>query len=252
MKLLLLFSVIASVASFAPPGARRARLVSKSTPTTPTQLRVAEDAPPTADSEESQLSKLKAKATDLLSGLNLDGVLDNVDEIVANTMDGGDGEFGSRGELYVAAQFGLLLCILIGGVPVVGNFLMTLLGPVLLLVGALTILLGVNGLGAALSPWPVPAGNQDSLKTDGVFGQVRHPIYAGLLAATAGLSVTSGSATRLLLTAVLWYVLDVKSNFEEEQLMQKYGSEYSEYQGAVKGKFFPDELLQAMPWTGAE
>ena len=158
-----------------------------------------------------------------------------------------DGEFGKRGEAYFAAQAVLVVLVAIGGVPVLGDTLMMILGPALMLAGAGFVVLGGTELGDNLSPWPVPVSDSD-LRTDGVFGQVRHPIYAGLLMGCAGLAILTGSAPRLLLTAMLWYVLDVKSDFEEDKLKDEF-PDYEAYKKKVTGKFFPQELLDAMPWT---
>jgi protein-S-isoprenylcysteine O-methyltransferase Ste14 len=163
----------------------------------------------------------------------------------------GDGNWGERGEAYFAAQAVVMLCVLLGGVPVVGDAAMLLLGPGLLLAGLAVIALSFRDLGDSLSPWPVPASAEEGntgLKTDGLYAYVRHPMYAGLLAACAGLSIVSGSAVRLLLTAVLLYVLEVKSDYEEGELVKAFGSEYERYRASVTNKFFPQEVLDKMPW----
>ena len=61
-----------------------------------------------------------------LDSVDFGSITRNKDQILSNL---NEGEFGSRGEAYVAAQFGLLLCIAIGGVPIVGDFLFVLLCP---------------------------------------------------------------------------------------------------------------------------
>jgi protein-S-isoprenylcysteine O-methyltransferase Ste14 len=111
----------------------------------------------------------------------------------------------------------------------------------------------VTGLGGGLSPFPVPVDSSDEgVVSEGIYGQLRHPMYAGLLASCAGFSILTGSATRLLLTALLIYVLDVKSNFEEEELIKKYPVEYEAYMKEVEGKFFPQKLLDELPWGSKE
>jgi protein-S-isoprenylcysteine O-methyltransferase Ste14 len=180
-----------------------------------------------------------------LSGLqSLD--LDNLRSRVV-----GEGNWGERGEAYFAAQAAVLLCVVLGGIPVVGDALMLLLGPGLLLAGLATLALSFRDLGDSLSPWPVPASAEEGntgLKTGGLYAYVRHPMYAGLLAACAGLSIVSGSAVRLLLTAALLYVLEVKSDYEEGELAKAFGAEYERYRASVTNKFFPQEVLDKMPW----
>ena len=68
-----------------------------------------------------------------------------------------------------------------------------------------------------------------------------------LLMLSSGLSILTNSADRLLLTALLWYLLEVKATKEEEYLVGRYGSEYTDYQQKVPGKFFPSDLLDDMP-----
>lgn len=172
-------------------------------------------------------------------------ILENLEAVKDNIFSGG--EVGTRGEVYFAIQFSILICILIGTVPVVGKLLFGILGPSLLLGGIAVSLLAATRLGKALSPWPVPTDNA-SLLTDGFFGQVRHPIYAGLLAACLGLSLVTESVTRLILTALLYYVLDLKTNFEEAALLERFGVDYEDYQQKVKGKLFPSAVLDVLPW----
>jgi protein-S-isoprenylcysteine O-methyltransferase Ste14 len=74
-------------------------------------------------------------------------------------------------------------------------------------------------------------------------------MYAGLIMIGIGFAVFTGSTTRLLLTGLLWYVLDVKSDFEEAELTKLFGKEYEEYKMQVPGKFIPVHYLQELPWS---
>eukprot|EP00527_Entomoneis_sp_CCMP2396_P008705 CAMPEP_0198136880 /NCGR_PEP_ID=MMETSP1443-20131203/443_1 /TAXON_ID=186043 /ORGANISM="Entomoneis sp., Strain CCMP2396" /LENGTH=269 /DNA_ID=CAMNT_0043798167 /DNA_START=38 /DNA_END=847 /DNA_ORIENTATION=- len=158
------------------------------------------------------------------------------------------GTMGTRGEVYVALQAGLVLCILLGTIPFLGKILFAILGPSLLLGGLAVSFFTATRLGQALSPWPVPTDNA-KLFTDGFYGLVRHPIYAGLLAACTGLSIITESAVRLALTIALLYLLELKANFEEKALVEKYGVAYQDYQTSVPGKFFPQSVSEALPWN---
>lgn len=203
--------------------------------------------------ESFDFETLKANLPDISS------LTSNADSIRQNVL---NGEFGTRGEAYVLAQFALILLVAIGGIPVIGGALSVVLGPGLVLVGAATMLAGITELGPALSPWPVPPNavnkkntaaaatstTNTELVVTGIFSKVRHPIYAGLLAACVGLSFITESPTRLLLTAALWYVFELKSDYEEEQLDDVY-PEYRLYKMEVTGKFVPHEILDAMPWN---
>lgn len=164
-------------------------------------------------------------------------IMDSSDAIRENVL---SGTFGQRGEYYVLAQLSLMAFIVVGGIPVLGDLVTVVLGPGLLLTGLATMVLAVQEMGGSLSPWPT-TNERTELVTDGVFGSVRHPIYAGLLAALAGLSLVTGSALRLLLTVALWYVLEEKSQYEEEQLHQAFPGKYAAYTQQVPGKFIPSD-----------
>lgn len=160
-----------------------------------------------------------------------------------------DGEaLGSRGELYFFVQAVLVMCVLIGGVPIVGDVLQALLGPVFLLGGAALALLSLADLGSdALSPFPKPPKTA-TLKTTGIYAEMRHPMYTGLLTTLFGLSLGTNSADRLLLTGALLYLCEIKTEKEEEFLTQQFPSEYPAYQAMVTEKFLPVTLSKKLPW----
>jgi protein-S-isoprenylcysteine O-methyltransferase Ste14 len=220
------FLVFASVESFAPIR----------TPVRLTSVVPMSSRPPEVDGPTQPAKDIMSKLTSVANQDTADQIFDNVVS----------GEFGSRGEAYVIAQVFLVVCILFGGLPFLGGTLQFLFGPILMAIGAATILLGTLDMGASLSPWPVPTG--EKLVTSGVFSKVRHPLYAGLIAFMTGLSISTGSAERLILTGVLLYILEVKSDFEEKELSKQY-TDYGVYKKEVTGKFFPSELQAMMPWN---
>ena len=157
--------------------------------------------------------------------LDVDSITANLQAAMKNT---NAGEFGTRGEAYFAAQAALVVCVALGGIPYVSDVANLFVGPGLLLIGVGMVLLSLQDLGSSLSPWVAPAPDNGELKTQGIYAQCRHPMYAGLLSTLLGLSVLTGSADRLLLTGLLWYVLEVKTDKEEEGLKEMY-PEYSSY-----------------------
>jgi len=211
-------------------------------PTSSNKKETSEDdaaaSPPAAatKSETSPIDEMKDKLVAVMDQ-------DKANQILGNML---SGEFGKRGEAYVATQVFLVLCILFGGLPVLGDALNFICGPILIALGAGVCALGIIDMGASLSPWPVPTG--DDLITEGIYSKMRHPIYSGLLAIMAGFSIVTGSAPRLLLTAALWYALDLKSDYEEKQLVEEF-DEYEAYREQVPGKFFPQEIVAILPWT---
>ena len=140
------------------------------------------------------------------------------------------GELGQRGEVYFVAQAVLMLAIVLGGIPVLGDPIRVVLSPVLLLAGAGIGVLSLVDLGSdSLTPFPKPAEGS-SLKTTGVYSQMRHPMYSALLCFSLGLAMVTDSVDRLLLTGLLWYLLEVKTEKEETYLVELFGAEYERYQ----------------------
>jgi len=155
---------------------------------------------------------------------------------------GGDDPVGTRGEAYFFAQAILIVFLVLGGIPLVSDYLQLLAGPGLMLAG--TVVLALTGLDMSdsLSPWSKPNGG--GLVRTGLYGQVRHPMYTGLLATMAGFSVWTGSLNRILLTVLLYLAIEVKSEYEEGELVKAY-PDYEEYRKEVTGKFVPMALS---PW----
>lgn len=94
----------------------------------------------------------------------------------------------------VAAQFVLLaaLAFLPHGQLWPVNAEVFAIAVVLGLFGATLAVLGVVGLGPALTASPIPRENAP-LVTSGVFGLVRSPIYSGLMAGGLGLALVGAS-----------------------------------------------------------
>jgi protein-S-isoprenylcysteine O-methyltransferase Ste14 len=75
------------------------------------------------------------------------------------------------------------------------------------------------------------------LRTDGLYGVVRHPIYLGLLLMAAGFSLAT-TPWGLLVTALLAVVLDLKRRVEERWLDATY-PQYAAYRAAVPHALIP-------------
>jgi len=156
-----------------------------------------------------------------------------------------EGDLGKRGESYVLAQLLLVICIALGFVPVFNGVIQFILGPGFIFSGSAIIFFGVKDMffSGTLSPYSVPVQKGRLLNGGIAFSELRHPIYAGLLYLTFGLSFITQSVTRLVLTICLYALLDRKSSFEEEELMKIYKEEYVDYKAEVQGKFVPKSIL---------
>jgi protein-S-isoprenylcysteine O-methyltransferase Ste14 len=100
---------------------------------------------------------------------------------------------------------------------------------------ALLVVAAVN-LGRSLTPLPTPAARA-TLKTDGLYRFVRHPIYTAVLTLLFGATVRSGSAVRLGLAAALLGLFAGKARWEEAMLRRRYEG-YDDY-AARTPRFLP-------------
>jgi len=87
---------------------------------------------------------------------------------------------------------------------------------------------GALRLGRLLRPLPAPPYGA-ALRTDGAYGVVRHPIYAGLVASCTGAAVLRARPEPLAAVAALAAVLHLKSGYEERLLRVRFGAAYEEY-----------------------
>ncbi|CAJ1950640.1 unnamed protein product [Cylindrotheca closterium] len=170
----------------------------------------------------------------------------DIDSVVENLTPSNGASFGERGEAYFAAQAALVLCIFIGTVPFVGESLNFVFGPITALGGLALAALSVVDLGSdSLSPFPA-ATESSTLKNTGIYAEMRHPMYSGLMMTMLGLSIATDSASRLLLTIVLGVLLEVKSEKEEAFLLETFPDEYPAYKEQVTNKFFPTTITNEL------
>mmetsp|Transcript_26403 Transcript_26403/g.64336 ORF Transcript_26403/g.64336 Transcript_26403/m.64336 type:complete len:284 (+) Transcript_26403:55-906(+) len=195
-------------------------------------------AAPKLPSVDELLSKLPAVDVDL-SDYDISTVIENL-----TPSDGG--ALGERGEAWFAGQAVLILCILIGTVPIVGEGLNFVFGPVTVLAGLALAGLSVVDLGSdSLSPFPAATENS-TLKKTGIYSEMRHPMYTSLMMVMLGFSISTDSASRLLLTIVLGLLLEFKSEKEEVFLLEKFPEEYPAYKEQVTNKFFPTTITNEL------
>ena len=145
-----------------------------------------------------------------------------------------------RGYFYVAVQF--LLIALLFTAPrqdePYGSFsdLIGLAGVAVIALGAIILVTSFVRLGRSLTANPVPK-DDGVLVTSGLYAKVRHPIYFGLLVLALGVVLDAGWWPQIIIALMLYFLLNIKAQFEEDLLRKKY-PEYKAY--ALKTpRFFP-------------
>ena len=98
--------------------------------------------------------------------------------------------------------------------------------------GTAVLITGAVVQGRQLTPRVEPAARA-RLLTHGPYAVSRHPIYAGLLVAGAGVAVLRARIEPLLAWAGLAVVLHVKTGLEERSLRARFGADYDDYAAAV-------------------
>jgi protein-S-isoprenylcysteine O-methyltransferase Ste14 len=148
---------------------------------------------------------------------------------------------GDRGGGWVAGQ------LVAGGVVVVVGLLgsgwpsgvrvaFTVAGIALAVLGSAMLLSGGAFLGRSLTPYPRPLPGA-TLRQDGVYRLVRHPMYGGVIVMGVGWSL--GTSPLALVAALgLGAFLDLKSRREEAWLVEHYPG-YPEYRRRTRWKFVP-------------
>ncbi len=79
----------------------------------------------------------------------------------------------------------------------------------------------------------------EPLRTTGLYGVVRHPLYLCDTLWPLGLSLITRSIVGTLLVVLWGLVAYAFATFEEEKLIEAYGSEYQEYRLRVRWKLIP-------------
>ncbi len=138
----------------------------------------------------------------------------------------------------VAMQFALLAALALiprGALWPVGVVAIVAAG-ILILGGLVLAIVGVRGLGSALTASPVPKSGS-GLVTSGLYGVIRHPIYTGLLTGGVGLVALGASVWHLAVWVALAVLLAVKSRWEERMLAAEH-PDYAAYASRT-GRFLP-------------
>jgi len=134
----------------------------------------------------------------------------------------------STGWLLVAVQFVLFAAVLFLPRRAQTSEWLLILGGVLAVAGVVVVGLAFVRLGGALTPTPVPLPGA-GLRTDGIYGRVRHPIYSGILLIAIGIVVAIGSWWTCAWLVVLVVFFIIKSRWEDRLLAEAYGTDWQEW-----------------------
>ena len=119
--------------------------------------------------------------------------------------------------------------------------------PLNLLVGSVLVIVGVvimtkvrldlkrkAGFSNLTSTKIVQVVDGHQLITDGLFSQIRHPLYLGFLLMLFGITIIFASLLGAVLIAISVVFILIRIRIEEEMLTQTFGEAYREYQGNTK------------------
>jgi protein-S-isoprenylcysteine O-methyltransferase Ste14 len=111
-------------------------------------------------------------------------------------------------------------------------------GVVLTFAGVLFAIIARGYLGANWSGRPsIKEGHE--LIRKGPYTVVRHPIYSGILLATAGTAVAFGQTRNLFALPLVLLGFWLKLHTEEQFLTQAFGEQYLAYRQSVKSAIIP-------------
>ncbi len=71
--------------------------------------------------------------------------------------------------------------------------------------------------------------NRTQLKTNGLFGLSRNPVFLGIIISMLGLLLVLPNALSLLVLFTGWVVLQIQIRLEEEYLLKVHGIQYEQY-----------------------
>ena len=147
-------------------------------------------------------------------------------------------QFLERGGAWVAGQF-LLFAVLIMlalRYPGTGPAAWRWAGALVLVVAAVTAVVGAKALCRNLTPFPKPADHA-KLVQHGIYARIRHPLYTAVILAGFGWALVWLSWPAAVVAAALIPFLHAKSCREEGFLRQKFPG-YREYEARTR-RFIP-------------
>jgi protein-S-isoprenylcysteine O-methyltransferase Ste14 len=111
------------------------------------------------------------------------------------------------------------------------------LGLILMAIGVIQAAVAIAQMGAS---WRIGIDKRTAgpLVSRGLYARVRHPIYGGMLLATAGLALLTADLLSIAVAGAAWVGLPVQARLEEEFLLSRHPTEYPHYLETT-GRFWP-------------
>ena len=156
-------------------------------------------------------------------------------------------DLGPRGEGWVLGQFLLLALLAVVSIPRLRaiapqaalDWLIVAAGAGGMVAGGWVVLASFRDLGPNLTPMPRP--RDDAVLVErGIYGRIRHPIYAGLVLGSLGWSALTRSLPAIGVTLILAIYFDLKSRREEVWLVERFPG-YVAYRTRTR---------RLIPWIG--
>jgi protein-S-isoprenylcysteine O-methyltransferase Ste14 len=150
-------------------------------------------------------------------------------------------QLGRRGEGWVALQALLLAAAAATGFlgprwPGAARLWLEITSAPFWLLGVWLFAAGGARLGWQLTPFPKPVTG-GTLRDDGAYGLVRHPIYGGVLTLAFAFALVA-SPLVLAVWVVLAAFFDTKRRREEAWLLEEFAG-YADYRRRVRRRFIP-------------
>ncbi len=136
-----------------------------------------------------------------------------------------------------AALIGLSYAARMTGIPVSPGELAIIL--TLFVLGSVMRVVAVRQLGSLAFKFDITFRDKQTLKTDQLYGLVRHPSYTAMMVVILAYAMTTHSfmiAMIGLLTA--WFGFQFRIHYEEKALAEQYGEEYEQFR-ARTGMWLP-------------
>ncbi|MFX1419917.1 MAG: methyltransferase family protein [Promethearchaeota archaeon] len=113
------------------------------------------------------------------------------------------------------------------------------------LLGIAFIIIGINFAKRAKKLYKIKIldDNSTNLITYGIFRLIRHPIYSAWATIFLGLSFISDSLTSLLVSVLIFVILEINAMVEEKLiLLPKFGKAYENYKKKTPNRIIPTPL----------